>query len=114
MGRSRIVCGSATRVACRATLARALAQYRSHCCAASSRAGSVVFHRACCVWDPASLAPTLTLPRKRGRESALARHIKDRDRLAEAFQREVADLCEADIGFDRAGDPLRDQDLAVG
>src|SRR5207237_9142015 len=45
--------------------------------------------------------------------SAVAGYIEDRDCLAEAFQGEVADLFELDIAFDRAGDPLRDQDLAV-
>src|SRR5438132_4816621 len=104
MGRSRIVCGNATRVACHAAAARARAQYRSRCYAALWRAGLVVFRPAYSVWDPASLAPTLTLPRKRGRESALARHVKHSDGLAEALQGEVADLFEADIALDRAGD----------
>src|ERR1700675_3583609 len=62
-------------------------------------------------------APTLTLPRKPiGSPAAslvVPRDIEHRDRLAEAFQGKVADLFEPGIAFDRAGDPLRHEDLAV-
>ena len=93
------------------------------CYAIPSRARSVVRRPAYSVWDPAWLAPTLTLPRKRGRElhhaggpreSAVAGDVIDGDGLAEALEGEVAHFFEADIALDRAGDPLRDQDLAVG
>src|SRR5436853_194866 len=90
MGRSRIASGSANPIAYRAEPARALARWRSHCYATFSRARWVVCRPAYSVWDPASLAPTLTLPRKRGRESALAGDVIDGDGLAEALEGEVA------------------------
>src|SRR5437879_10739849 len=51
---------------------------------------------------------------REGTALAVAGDVKHRDRLAEALEREVADFFEAEIGFDRAGDALCDQDLAVG